>query len=181
MRALATDLAGLLIIEPRVFEDERGFFMEVWQSEKFRALGIDAGFVQENHSRSGRGTVRGLHYQVERPQGKLVRVVQGSVFDVAVDLRRSSPTFGRWQGASLSAENLRMLWIPPGFAHGFAATSPAADVVYLCTELYAPAHERTLQWNDPALGIPWPLDGQAALVSPKDAQGVPLDRAALFP
>ncbi|HEV8455453.1 MAG TPA: dTDP-4-dehydrorhamnose 3,5-epimerase [Gemmatimonadales bacterium] len=181
MRALPTALDGVLIIEPQLFEDERGFFMEVWHLEKYRGLGIDATFVQENHSRSGLGTVRGLHYQLVRPQGKLVRAVQGSVFDVAVDLRRSSPGFGRWTGATLSAENRRMLWIPPGFAHGFAVTSPVADVVYLCTEYYAPAGDRTLQWNDPALGIPWPLEGETPLVSPKDAGGIPLDRAPVFP
>jgi dTDP-4-dehydrorhamnose 3,5-epimerase len=181
MRALPTELAGVLIIEPQVFEDERGSFMEVWHLERYRALGIEVSFVQENHSRSLAGTVRGLHYQVGRPQGKLVRVVQGSVFDVAVDLRRSSPSFGRWRGVTLSAENRRLLWIPPGFAHGFAPTSAVADVVYLCTEYYAPADERTLQWNDPGLAIPWPLEGRAPRISLKDARGVPLEQAPVFP
>ena len=181
MRALPTELAGVLLIEPQLFEDERGFLMEVWHEEKYRALGIEARFVQENHSRSGLGTVRGLHYQLERPQGKLVRVVRGSVFDVAVDVRRSSSSFGKWAGVTLSEDNRRILWIPQGFAHGFAVTSPVADVVYLCTEYYAPALDRTLQWNDPALAIPWPLSGKAPIVSPKDARGIPLDRAPVFP
>lgn len=181
MRAVPTELSGVLVIEPRLFEDERGFLMEVWHLEKYRGLGIEAQFVQENHSRSGLGTVRGLHYQLGRPQGKLVRVVRGGVFDVAVDLRRSSPTFGRWTGVTLSEDDRRMLWIPPGFAHGFAVTSAVADVVYLCTEYYAPAEDRTLKWNDPTLAIPWPLAGKAPIVSPKDARGVPLDQAPVFP
>lgn len=181
MQVRQTGIAGVVLIEPSVFEDERGFFMEAWHSAKYRALGIDVQFVQENHSRSRAGTLRGLHYQVERPQGKLVRVVQGSVFDVAVDLRRSSPTFGRWTGATLSGDNCHQLWIPTGCAHGFLVTSASADVVYLCSELYAPELERTLQWDDPELGISWPLTENRPILSPKDARGVPFAKSPLFP
>jgi dTDP-4-dehydrorhamnose 3,5-epimerase len=180
VKAHATEIAGALIVEPQIFEDARGFFMEVWHAQKFRALGIAAEFVQENHSRSGLGTLRGLHYQIRQPQGKLVRVVQGSVYDVAVDLRRSSPSFGRWTAVTLSAENRRMLWIPPGCAHGFAVTTPVADLVYLCTDFYAPADDRTLLWNDPALGIPWPL-ADAPILSAKDRQGIALAEAPCYP
>jgi dTDP-4-dehydrorhamnose 3,5-epimerase len=176
-----TEVAGVKLVEPSVFEDHRGFFMESWHWSKYRALGIDAQFVQENHSRSRRGTLRGLHYQVERPQGKLVRVVHGSVYDVAVDLRRSSPTFGRWTGVTLSADNRHQLWIPSGCAHGFVVTSADADLVYLCTEFYAPELERTLQWDDPALGISWPLAAVDPILSTKDAQGAPLANSPVFP
>ena len=181
MRTRTTEVEGALILEPQVFTDARGFVMEIWHAEKFRLFGIDLYLVQENHSRSVEGTLRGLHYQSEQPQGKLVRVVQGSVFDVAVDLRRSSPTFRRWAAAELSADNRRMFWIPPGCAHGFLATSSSTDVVYLCTELYAPAHDCTLKWDDPELAIPWPLQGRVPLLSAKDAQGVALRQAPLFP
>jgi dTDP-4-dehydrorhamnose 3,5-epimerase len=181
MRARPADLTGVLVIEPEPVEDARGFFMEVWHAGKYRALGIESTFVQENHSRSRRGTVRGLHYQTREPQGKLIRVVAGSVYDVAVDLRRSSATFGRWCAVELSRENRRMLWIPPGCAHGFAVTSDEADLVYLCTEHYAPGSAQTLQWNDPSLRIPWPLEGRAPVLSAKDADGLSLHQAPLFP
>jgi dTDP-4-dehydrorhamnose 3,5-epimerase len=181
MHALPTELTDVLIVEPEPIADARGFFMEVWHAGKYRGLGIDSAFVQENHSRSRRGTIRGLHYQTHEPQGKLVRVVHGTIFDVAVDLRRSSGTFGRWFGVELSRENQRMLWIPPGCAHGFAVTSDAADVVYLCTTHHAADSGQTLQWNDPRLGISWPLDGRSAILSPRDAAGLPFDRAPLFP
>ena len=159
MNVIETALPGLLILEPKVFGDARGFFMESFNAKAFReATGLDVTFVQDNHSRSAKGVLRGLHYQVEQAQGKLVRVTRGSVFDVAVDLRRASPTFGQWAGVELSEDNHRQLWIPPGFAHGFYVLSESADFQYKCTDLYAPEHERTLAWNDPAIGIRWPLD-----------------------
>jgi dTDP-4-dehydrorhamnose 3,5-epimerase len=162
------------LIEPKVFGDARGFFMETWQIEKFAAAGIAAAFVQDNHSHSAQWTLRGLHFQVQHTQGKLVRVSQGSVFDVMVDLRRSSPSFGKWWGVELSAENRRMLWVPPGLAHGMLVTSPTADFLYKCTDLYSPAHERSLMWNDPTLGVHWPLPaGVEPKLSAKDAQGTP--------
>jgi dTDP-4-dehydrorhamnose 3,5-epimerase len=173
MKFQNTPLKDVVLIEPQVFGDARGFFLETWQKEKFAAAGIDATFVQDNHSRSSRGTLRGLHFQVEHTQGKLVRVTAGSVFDVMVDLRRSSPSFGAWWGVDLSAENHRMLWVPPGLAHGILVTSESADFLYKCTELYSPVHERTLAWNDPALAIQWPLPaGLSPKLSPKDAQGL---------
>lgn len=181
MKVIDTGLAGLKLLEPRVFGDARGFFMETWNEARFAEAGIDARFVQDNHSRSSAGILRGLHYQLQHPQGKLVRVVQGSVFDVAVDLRRSSETFGKWYGVELSEENQRMLWVPPGFAHGFYVTSERADFVYKCSDIYAPEHERTLLWNDPALGIDWPLiAGAAPLLSEKDAVGVLLADADVY-
>ena len=181
MRAIPTEIPGVLVIEPKVFGDERGFFYESWNARAFDALvGRKVSFVQDNHSRSARNVLRGLHYQVKQAQGKLVRVTAGEVFDVAVDLRKSSPTFGRAVGASLSAENRRMLWIPEGFAHGFVVTSESADFLYKATDYYAPEHERTLLWNDPKLGIRWPLAGEA-LLKPRDAAGTPLDRAETFP
>lgn len=181
MNVIETGLAGLKLIEPRVFGDERGFFMETWNAARFAEAGIDAAFVQDNHSRSAAGILRGLHYQIQHPQGKLVRVVRGSVFDVAVDLRRRSATFGQWFGVELSEENQRMLWVPPGFAHGFYVTSESADFVYKCSDIYAPEHERSLLWNDPALGIEWPLlGGQAPLLSAKDADGVLLANADVY-
>ena len=180
MRALPTALEGLLVIEPRVFGDERGLFYESWNRRDFNALaGRDVDFVQDNYSRSVRGVLRGLHYQVKQPQGKLVRVISGEVFDVAVDLRRSSRTFGQWAGEKLTGENRRMLWIPEGFAHGFVVLSDAAEFLYKATDYYAPEHERTLLWNDPALDIAWPLEG-APILKAKDAAGVRLAAAETF-
>jgi dTDP-4-dehydrorhamnose 3,5-epimerase len=178
MQFVPTELAGVIVIEPKVFADERGFFMETFHRPRFAAAGIDIEFVQDNHSRSGPGVLRGLHYQLTRPQGKLVRVVRGTVLDVAVDLRRSSPTFARWFGCELSESNQRQVYIPPGFAHGFCVTSEIAEVIYKCTEVYAPQDERTLVWNDPALGIKWPIANPT--VSPKDERGAPLSRAECF-
>ncbi|HEX9301448.1 MAG TPA: dTDP-4-dehydrorhamnose 3,5-epimerase [Casimicrobiaceae bacterium] len=180
MNVTPTALPDVRIIEPRVFGDKRGFFFESWNARAFAASGIEATFVQDNHSRSGRGVLRGLHYQIEHAQGKLVRCVTGEVFDVAVDLRRSSATFGRSIGVALSAENRRMLWIPPGFAHGFVVLSDAADFLYKTTDYWYPEHERTLLWNDPALGLAWPLDG-APVLNAKDAAGTPLARADVYP
>ncbi|NJD87487.1 MAG: dTDP-4-dehydrorhamnose 3,5-epimerase [Betaproteobacteria bacterium] len=180
MKAVATDIPGLVVLEPRVFGDERGFFFESYNRRAFReATGADPDFVQDNHSRSARNVLRGLHYQVRQPQGKLVRVVAGEVWDVAVDLRRSSPTFGRWVGVTLSAANRRMLWVPVGFAHGFVVVSDGAEFLYKTTDYYAPEHERSLLWNDPALAIPWPLQGEPIL-KPGDANGTPLARAETF-
>ena len=170
MQITPTALSDVLIIEPKVFGDERGFFFESWNRRAFAAAGIDAEFVQDNHSRSGRGVLRGLHYQIERAQGKLVRVTEGEVFDVAVDLRRSSPSFGRSVGVALSAANRRMLWIPPGFAHGFVVLSECAEFLYKATDYWYPQHERTLLWSDPALSIDWPLEGLPTLAA-KDAAG----------
>jgi dTDP-4-dehydrorhamnose 3,5-epimerase len=168
-----TPLKDVVLIEPQVFGDDRGFFLETWQAEKFAAAGIDATFVQDNQSRSTQWTLRGLHFQVEHTQGKLVRVTAGSVFDVMVDLRRSSPSFGEWWGIELTAENHRMLWVPKGLAHGILVTSESADFLYKCTDLYSPAHERTLAWNDSALAIDWPLPkGLSPKLSAKDASGM---------
>lgn len=181
MNVLPTDLADVLLIEPQVFADERGFFMETYHARKLAEQGMAVQFVQDNHSGSRQGTLRGLHYQIHQPQGKLVRVVAGEVYDVAVDLRRSSPTFGRWVGVYLSAENRLQLWIPPGFAHGFYVISEWAEMVYKTTAFYVPAWDRTLLWNDPRIGIEWPLlNGQTPLLSPKDMQGKQLDEADLF-
>ncbi|MDD3517595.1 MAG: dTDP-4-dehydrorhamnose 3,5-epimerase [Chromatiales bacterium] len=182
MQFLPTEIPEVIIVEPRVFSDERGFFMETWERRKYAAGGIDVDFVQDNHSASVQGTLRGLHYQVQQAQGKLVRAIEGEIFDVAVDLRRSSPTFGRWVGARLSADNRRQLWVPPGFAHGFFVTSETAQVLYKCTDYYAPQHERSLRWDDPDLGIDWPLvDGIEVLLSPKDAAGLSLREADVYP
>jgi dTDP-4-dehydrorhamnose 3,5-epimerase len=181
MKAVPTDIPGLVILEPRVFGDERGFFFESYNRRAFReATGLDPDFVQDNHSRSLRGVLRGLHYQVKQAQGKLVRVVAGEVWDVVVDLRRSSPTFGKSLGLALSAANRRMLWVPEGFAHGFVVTSDAAEFLYKTTDYYAPEHERSLLWNDPALAIDWPIRGEPIL-KPGDANGTPLARAETFP
>lgn len=175
MKFLPTRLPDVVLIEPEVYGDQRGFFMETWHARKFAAAGIEAAFVQDNHSRSTQGTLRGLHLQVRQPQGKLIRVVAGEIFDVAVDLRRDSPTFRRWVGLTLSAANRRQLWVPPGFAHGFYALSAAAEIIYKCTDFYAPEHERTLRWDDPELAVHWPLvPGQSPILSAKDAAGVPL-------
>jgi dTDP-4-dehydrorhamnose 3,5-epimerase len=182
VKATALAIPDVLLLEPKVFGDARGFFMETWQARSFAELGIDHAFVQDNHSRSAQGTLLGLHYQIQQPQGKLVRVVNGAVFDVAVDLRRNSPSFGQWVGTLLSEENKRLLWIPPGFAHGFYVLSDFADFVYKCTDYYAPEHERSLLWNDPALAIDWPLiDGRMPILSNKDAQALPLDQLECYP
>ena len=170
------------MFEPAVHRDARGFFLETWRASRYRDAGLDLPFVQDNHSRSVQGTLRGLHYQIQQAQGKLVYAVTGSVYDVAVDLRRSSPTFGRWIGCTLTEENHRQLWVPPGFAHGFYVTSPAADVVYKCTDVYASEHERCLRWDDPDLAITWPLVGGAPpLLSPRDAAAPPLREAQTYP
>ncbi|MBE0598086.1 MAG: dTDP-4-dehydrorhamnose 3,5-epimerase [Desulfuromonadales bacterium] len=179
MTVIKTEIPDLLILEPKIFGDERGFFYESYNERVFReATGIDLHFVQDNHSRSVHGVLRGLHYQIRQAQGKLVRCTAGEVFDVAVDLRQSSLTFARWVGITLSAQNHRQLWIPPGFAHGFLVTSESADLLYKSTEYYAPSHERTIHWNDPDLAISWPLDGPF-LLSPKDRQGVSFRQAEL--
>lgn len=175
-----TALPDVLLIEPKVFGDERGFFFESWNQRTFAAAGLDAEFVQDNHSHSARNVLRGLHYQIAHAQGKLVRVCSGAVFDVAVDLRKASPTFGRWVGMTLSAQSKQMLWIPPGFAHGFVVMSESADFLYKTTDYWYQEHERTLLWNDPALAIAWPLAGSPTLAA-KDAAGTPLARADLFP
>jgi dTDP-4-dehydrorhamnose 3,5-epimerase len=181
MKIVATAIPDVLIIEPRVFGDTRGFFFESFNEQAFRAAtGLDVAFVQDNHSRSAKGVLRGLHYQIEQPQGKLVRVVRGAVFDVAVDLRQASPTFGHWVGVELSEENHRQLWVPAGFGHGFLTLSETADFLYKTTDYYAPAFERCIAWNDPALGIEWPLNGMAVLLSQKDQAGVLLANAQVF-
>jgi dTDP-4-dehydrorhamnose 3,5-epimerase len=179
MKITPTGLPDVRLIEPRAFGDERGVFFESWNARAFADAGLDIAFVQDNHSRSKRGVLRGLHYQIAHAQGKLVRCVVGEVFDVAVDLRRSSPTFGRWAGVTLSADNRRMLWVPPGFAHGFIVLSESADFLYKTTDYWHPEHERTLLWNDPALGIAWPQTG-APIVNAKDAAGAPLAAADVY-
>jgi dTDP-4-dehydrorhamnose 3,5-epimerase len=181
MRFSPTSISDVILIEPKVFGDERGFFMETFQSQKFESAGIANKFVQDNHSGSHYGTLRGLHYQIRQPQGKLVRVVAGEVFDVVVDLRRNSPAFGQWTGEFISAQNKRQLWIPPGLAHGFFVVSEWAEVVYKATDFYAPEYERSLLWNDPKIGIAWPIpSGVTPIVSAKDAQGKPLCEAEVF-
>ena len=180
MNAVRTKIPDVLLITPTVFGDERGFFYESFNARVFsQALGRDVQFVQDNHSKSAKGVLRGLHYQVKHVQGKLVRVTAGEVYDVVVDLRRSSRTFGKWVSATLSAANRQMLWVPEGFAHGFVVTSESAELLYKPTDYYAPEHERSLLWNDPDLGIPWPLEG-APLLKPRDAQGTPLKQAETF-
>jgi dTDP-4-dehydrorhamnose 3,5-epimerase len=180
MQVVPTELPGVLLLEPKVYADDRGLFFESYHRRAFhKATGVDIEFVQDNHSRSKKNVLRGLHYQIRQPQGKLVRVVAGEVWDVAVDLRRNSPTFGKWAGFTLSAESKRMAWIPPGFAHGFVVVSETADVLYKATDYYAPEHERTLLWSDPALGIRWPLAGAPALAE-KDRAGKRLSEAELF-
>jgi dTDP-4-dehydrorhamnose 3,5-epimerase len=182
MNVTPTALPDALLIEPRVFGDDRGFFFESFNARAFReATGVAFDFVQDNHSRSQRGVLRGMHYQLRQPQGKLVRVVVGEVFDAVIDLRRGSPAFGRWEGFVLSAQNKRMLWVPPGFAHGFLVLSESADFLYKTTDYYAPEHERCVLWNDPAVGIEWPLPGGAPpTLSGKDQAGVPLARAEVY-
>jgi len=180
MNAIQEGLPGVVLIEPRVYGDERGFFFESFNKQRFAELtGVTDDFVQDNHSRSARNVLRGLHYQIRHAQGKLVRVVAGEVWDVTVDLRRNSPTFGRWEGFHLSAENKRMLWMPPGFAHGFLVLSETADFLYKTTDYWHPEHERCIRWDDPTLAIDWPI-ASAPVVSAKDAQGKPFAEAELF-
>ena len=181
MKATRLSIPYVVLIEPKVFGDARGFFLESFNQRAFNeATGSIHQFVQDNHSRSSKGVLRGLHYQIEQPQGKLVRVVQGAVFDVAVDIRRSSPTFGQWVGVELSADNHRQLWVPPGFAHGFLVLSDSADFLYKTTDYYAPEHERCIAWNDPALAIVWPDMGMAPCLSGKDQRGLGLAEAPVF-
>jgi dTDP-4-dehydrorhamnose 3,5-epimerase len=181
MKATQLAIPDVVLLEPKLFGDERGFFFESFNQRQFEQLtGRQVAFVQDNHSWSLRGVLRGLHYQVMQPQGKLVRVVHGEVFDVAVDIRRNSPTFGRWVGEYLSAENKRQLWVPEGFAHGFLVVSETAEFLYKTTDYYAPAHERCIAWNDPAIGIVWPETGAGPVLSPKDQQGASLAGAEVF-
>lgn len=180
MKVIETTLPDVLILEPTVFGDERGFFMESFNLQRFKELtGLERDFVQDNHSKSAHGVLRGLHYQIKQPQGKLVRVTAGEVLDVAVDIRRSSKTFGQWVGVCLSADNKRQLWVPEGFAHGFVVLSESAEFLYKTTDYYAPEHERSIRWDDPELGIDWQLES-VPLVSAKDAEGIPLAEAELF-
>lgn len=181
MKVSRAAIPDVLICHPQLFEDERGFYMESWNAREFRsATGFDLRFVQDSHSRSRRHVLRGLHYQIEQPQGKLLRVVNGRVFDVAVDLRKSSPTFARWVGTELSGDNHRQVWVPPGFAHGFVVLSETADFLYKTTAYYAPEHERCVIWNDPTVAIDWPITEQPIL-STKDRLGLPLREAQVFP
>lgn len=180
MKIVETDISGPLILEPRVFGDERGFFMETWNEGAFREAGLDLTWVQDNHSHSQKGVLRGLHFQNPGPQGKLVRVTSGAVFDVAVDLRKDSATFGRWTGVELSAENKRMFWVPEGFAHGFLTLSDKTDFLYKCSAPYAPQSEFTLAWDDPAVGIEWPVAGLDPIISGKDARGLSLAEVPVF-
>ncbi len=182
MNVTQTSLTGVLLIEPKVFGDERGFFFESFNARAFReATGVTRDFVQDNHSHSRHGVLRGLHYQIEQAQGKLVRTATGEVFDAVVDLRRSSPTFGRWEGFVLSAQNKRMLWVPPGFGHGYLVLSESADFLYKTTDYYAPQHERCVIWNDPTIGVQWPLPGDELILSAKDRVGIPFADAEVFP
>jgi dTDP-4-dehydrorhamnose 3,5-epimerase len=181
LKLVETALPDVMIVEPAVFGDDRGFFMETWNARAFAKAGLRDDFVQDNHSRSARGVLRGLHYQNPNPQGKLVRVAAGAVFDVVVDIRRSSPHFGRWAGVTLSAANKRMLWVPPGFAHGFLSLEEGTDFLYKCTALYSPADDRSIRWDDPEIGIEWPLGDLIPQVSAKDAAAVPLAQAEVFP
>ena len=180
MNVIPTDIEGLVIIEPRVFGDDRGFFMESWNRQIFADLGLDLDFVQDNHSRSAKGVLRGLHYQQPNPQGKLVRVTAGRAWDVAVDLRAGSATYGKWAGVELSAETKRMFWVPPGFAHGFVSLEDGTDFLYKCTAFYTPANEHSLMWNDPDVGIEWPLEGIEPQLSAKDKVGKPLREVEAF-
>jgi dTDP-4-dehydrorhamnose 3,5-epimerase len=182
MNVIESAIPDVKILRPRVFGDTRGFFVETWNRRTFAEVGLDVDFVQDNQSRSSKGALRGLHYQIRQPQGKLVRVARGEVFDVAVDLRRSSPTFGHWVGATLSGRNHDMLWVPPGFAHGFIVLSETADFQYKCTDFYAPAHERAIRWDDPDLRIDWPLpDGVEPVLSGKDRSASSFRDADTFP
>ena len=182
MRVVRTDIPDVVYFEPQIHGDRRGYFMETWRADLFAEHGVDLPFVQENQSSSSRGVLRGLHYQIRQTQGKLVRVISGRVFDVAVDLRRSSPTFGRWTGVELSTENRRLFWVPPGFGHGFYVLSEQAEFVYKCTDYYAPQHERVVRYDDPEIGIGWPLvDGVETVLSDKDSAGLAFRDADLFP
>ena len=180
MEIIECEIEGPRIIEPQVFGDERGFFMESWNAEKFAVAGLDIAFVQDNHSRSQKGVLRGMHFQNPGPQGKLVRVVSGAVFDVAVDLRRSSSTYGKWIGVELSARNKRMFWVPQGFAHGFLTLEDGTDFLYKCNAPYSPANEHSLAWDDPEVGIDWPTDGLDVQLSAKDREGRPLSEVVTF-
>lgn len=180
LKFIPTSLPDVLLIEPKVFPDERGFFLESYQKRKFSEAGIPFDFVQDNHSKSCQGVLRGLHYQIRQPQGKLLRVVAGEIFDVAVDIRKHSPTFGKWFGAYLSADNKQMLWVPIGFAHGFYVTSPEAELLYKATDYYAPEWERSILWNDPTINIQWPLKDGSPALSPRDKVGSLLSEAEIF-
>lgn len=180
MNIIETPIPDLLVIEPKVFGDDRGFFLESWNAATFRAAGLDLNFVQDNHSRSARGVLRGIHFQNPDPQGKLVRVVSGRVWDVAVDLRKSSPTFGQWYGLELSAANRKLFWVPPGFGHGFLSLEDGTDFLYKCTAPYVPANEASLAWDDPAVGIEWPLEGIEPQLSAKDRDAKTLDQIEAF-
>jgi dTDP-4-dehydrorhamnose 3,5-epimerase len=180
LKFIPTPLPDVLLLEPKIFQDERGFFLESYQKKNFSEAGIPFDFVQDNHSKSCQGVLRGLHYQIKQPQGKLVRVVAGEIFDVAVDIRRHSHTFGKWFGTYLSEENKQMLWVPIGFAHGFYVTSPQAEVFYKATDYYAPQWERTIRWNDPAINIQWPIQDESPSLSPKDETGNLLSDAEIF-
>jgi dTDP-4-dehydrorhamnose 3,5-epimerase len=180
LKLIPTQIPDILIVEVNVFQDERGFFLESYQKKNFFEAGIDVEFVQDNHSKSYHGTLRGLHYQIKQPQGKLVRVIAGEIFDVAVDIRRHSSTFGKWIGTYLSSENKKMLWVPAGFAHGFYVTSPEAEVLYKATDYYAPQGERTILWNDPTINVNWPLQNEYPILSPKDETGKRLSEAEVF-
>jgi len=179
VNVIETPIKDVLIIEPKVFGDDRGFFLESWNETTFKSLGLDWTFVQDNHSRSAKGVLRGLHYQNPNPQGKLVRVVAGSVFDVAVDIRKGSPTFGQWTGVHLSAANKRMFWVGPGLAHGFLSLEDNTDFLYKCTSIYSPKDEQALMWNDPQVGIEWPLDGIEPTLSAKDKVAQTLEQIAV--
>lgn len=181
MEFYPTNICDVILIKPKVFGDHRGFFLEFWQQAQFAQAGINYSFVQDNHSMSGPNILRGLHYQIKNPQGKLIKVIAGEIFDVAVDLRRNSDKFGIWVGQFLTAENKYMLWIPPGFAHGFYVTGKHAEIIYKCTDFYAPEHERTIRWDDPDLSIKWPLKGNnLPILSEKDAQGEFLKDAEVY-
>ncbi len=181
MQFSSTNLPGVILVEPKVFEDERGFFFESYHEQRFTENGLSLQFRQDNHSRSKKGTLRGLHYQIQQAQGKLVRVVIGKIYDVAVDIRRSSPTFGQWMGIYLSSENKKQLYVPPGFAHGFYVVSDWAEVLYKTTDYYAPQWERTLLWNDPQVNVDWPISaGEEPILSTKDAMGTPLVQAEVY-
>lgn len=181
MKIFETDIPEVKIVEPSVFEDERGFFMETWNAKRFAEAGLDLNFVQDNHSKSAKGVFRGMHYQLTNPQGKLVRVVRGAVFDVAVDLRRSSQTFGKYVGVELSSGNKRMLWVPPGFGHGFLTLEDETELVYKCTDFYDPTDEHCLIWSDPAVAITWPNDASPPTLSRKDSAGLTLADAPVYP
>lgn len=180
MEFIPLEIPDVILIKPKIFRDKRGFFFESWQKKHFSAAGLDLTFVQDNHSRSSKNVLRGIHYQIQQPQGKLIRAIVGEVFDVAVDLRKSSPTFGKWVSTILSADNFNMLWIPPGFGHGFIVTSDFAEFVYKATDYYAPAYERSIAWNDPEIAIDWPLNGAEPILSEKDRNGNLLKDAEVY-